>query len=311
MGLRINTNVAAINAARHLRHSTASLNTTLERLSTGLRINRAKDDAAGLAISESFRTVIRGSRVAQRNVQDGISLLQTTEGALEETTNMLQRMRELAVQAANGTNSSENRVALQNEVDQLIFQINDIAWDTEFNQIHPLKGVGNATIGPASSDPIILQTGLRANQNITLNIGGISGGMAAYDLGINDVATAGTSLWEDDGSGNPTSYTSTGAASITTRAGAESALSVIDAAIQKVASLRAELGAQQNRLEFTLNNLAITEENSSASESALRDADMARETANFTRDQILVSAGTSVLAQTNVIPQTALQLLGK
>ena len=271
MGLRINTNVAALNAARTLRRTTLDLNVNLERLSSGLRINRAKDDAAGLAISEGFRTVIRGSLVAQRNSQDGISLLQTAEGTLTETTNMLQRIRELAVQSANGTMSAANRTALQQEVDQLFEQIDQIANRTEFNGLYPLQAAGSIT----------LQTGFR--QGDTMLVTTTAATTAALGLtGIN----------------------------ITTQAGAQAALTTVDSALAATTAVRSQLGAQQNRLEYTISTLAIQEENSSSSDSMLRDADIARETISFTRNQILVSSGTSVLAQSNVIPQTALQLLG-
>ncbi len=271
MGLRINTNVAALNTARILRRNTSDLNRSLERLSSGLRINRAADDAAGLAIAEGFRSQIRGSRVAQRNSQDGISLVQTTEGALTESTNILQRIRELAVQAANGTNSQDNRNALNAEVQQLLSQIDDIAMDTEFNGLRVLSTAQTVTI----------QAGPQPSQTLTVTVQGAK----TSDLRISTVSISSVGL-------------------------AVSAISVIDLAIQSVNQLRSNLGALQNRLQFTINTLGIQEENASVSESAIRDADMAMETMSFTRNQILVSAGTSVLAQANVIPQTALQLLG-
>jgi flagellin len=270
MGLRINTNIAALNTGRNLRQSTTALNRTLERLSSGLRINRASDDAAGLAIAEGFRSMVRGAQVAQRNAQDGISMVQTAEGSLSETTNILQRIRELAVQAANGTQSTDNRVALDAEVQQLLAQIDDIALDTEFNGIRVLSAAQTVT----------LQAGAKGGQSLTVTLTGAK----TNDLGVNTVT-------------------------VSTYAGAVSALSVIDAALKSVTSLRSTLGAVQNRLEFTINTLAIQEENSAASESVIRDADMARETIQFTRNQILVNAGTSILAQANVVPQTALQLL--
>ena len=271
MGLRINTNVAALNASRVLRRSTLSLNKSLERLSSGFRINRAADDAAGLAISESFRTLIRGSAVAQRNSQDGISLIQTAEGALDTTTSMLQRIRELAVQSANGVNSDDNRGALNAEVEQLLAQIDDIAFDTEFNGLRVLS----------VAQTITLQNGAQAGQTIQISVNGAT----TRDLRISQVR-------------------------ISSIASAVSALSTIDSALKSVTSLRSTFGAFQNRLEFTISTLAIAEENSAASESMIRDADIARETIGFTRNQILVSSGTAVLAQSNVIPQTALQLLG-
>jgi len=271
MGLRINTNVAALNAGRTLRGSTTALNRSLERLSSGLRINRAADDAAGLAIAESFRSQVRGTQVAQRNAQDGISLVQTAEGALSETTNILQRIRELAVQASNGTQSTKNREALHAEVSQLLSQIDDIALDTDFNGIRVLS----------ANQTVTLQTGSEVSQTLNVTVKGAK----TNDLKINKVAVSTTAL-------------------------ANTAISTVDTALQSVSSLRADLGAFQNRLEFTISTLAIQEENAAASESAIRDADVAQETIKFTRNQILVSAGTSVLAQANVLPQTALQLLG-
>lgn len=271
MGLVINTNVAAINTTRVLRRSTLALNRSLERLSSGLRINRAADDAAGLAIAENLRSQVLGFRVAQRNAQDGISLVQTAEGALSETVNILQRIRELAVQSANGTLSTTNRTDLQLEVTQLIAQVNDIANNTQFNNISPLNGATTIT----------LQVGAGAGQVLGI----VFTSVLATDIGI-DVADVGTS-----------------AATATT------AIGLADTALGLVNTLRATLGASQNRLEFTINTLAIQEENSSASESAIRDANIAIETISFTRNQILVSAGTSILAQANLVPQTALQLL--
>ncbi len=272
MGLRINTNIAALNTSRILRQSTSALNRSLERLSSGLRINRAADDAAGLAIAEGFRSVVRGSQVAQRNAQDGISLVQTAEGALTTTTNILQRIRELAVQAATGTINNTNRTALNLEVQQLLEQIDDIALDTEFNGVRVLS----------STQTITVQVGARTGQTLLISITGAK----TNDLAVNGL-------------------------SISSVIGASSALSQVDSAIATVTNLRAALGAQQNRLEFSIETLAIQEENSAAAESVIRDADIARETIAFTRNQILVSAGTSVLAQANLVPQTALQLLGQ
>ncbi|HEO71278.1 MAG TPA: flagellin FliC [Candidatus Hydrogenedentes bacterium] len=271
MGLRVNTNIAAINAARVLRRSTQALNRSLERLSSGLRINRAADDAAGLAIAEGLNSIVRGAQVAQRNAQDGISLVQTAEGALQETTNALQRIRELAVQAANGTNSLQNRQALDAEVAQLLDQIDDIALDTQFNGIYILSA-------PLT---ITLQSGAEVSQTLSIAVSGAK----TSDLGINNLHISSMAL-------------------------AVSTISTVDLALKSVTSLRSNFGAAQNRLDFTISTLAIQEENSAASESAIRDADIAKETVAFTRNQILVSAGTSVLAQANIIPQTALQLLG-
>jgi flagellin len=271
MGLRINTNISALNTARVLRRSTTDLTKTLERLSSGLRINRAADDAAGLAIAETFRAQVRGTQVAQRNSQDGVSLVQTAEGALSETTNILQRIRELAVQAANGTQSDQNRLALDGEVQQLVSQINVIATDTQFNGIYVLSAAQTVT----------LQRGPNPGETLAIALSGAQ----ASALGI-------------------------AAITVSTMAGAVSAISLVDVALRSVNTLRSNLGAYQNRLEFTINTLAIQEENSAASESAIRDADIARETIRFTRNQILVTSGTSVLAQANIVPQSALRLLG-
>ncbi len=271
MGLRINTNIPAINTSRQLGRSTQALNKSLERLSSGLRINRAADDAAGLAIAEAFRSQVLGTQVAQRNAQDGVSLVQTAEGALSETTNILQRIRELAVQSANGTQSTNNRAALDAEVQQLLAQIDSIALDTDYNGIRVLS----------SSQTITLQSGAYTSQVLAVTVSGAK----TNDLSVNTV-------------------------SVSTMALAVSAISTIDNAIQSVNTLRSSLGAYQNRLEFTINTLAIQEENAAASQSAIRDADIAQETVGFTRNQILVSAGTSVLAQANIVPQTALLLLG-
>ncbi len=270
MGLRINTNVQALNTARVLRRSTLDLNRSLERLSSGLRINRAADDAAGLAIAEGLRSQVRGTQVAQRNSQDGISLVQTAEGALSESQNILQRMRELAIQAANGTQTDTNRASLNQEVNQLLAQIDAIALQTEFNGIKVLS----------SAQTVTLQSGSYTSQTLNVTVSGAK----TNDLGVSTVSVS--------------NYTQ-----------AISAISTLDTAIQSISSLRSKLGAFQNRLEFTISTLAIQEENASASESAIRDSDVAQETIRFTRNQILVSAGTSVLAQANVVPQSALQLL--
>jgi flagellin len=270
MGLRINTNVSALNVNRHLNQSSSALSRSLERLSSGLRINRAADDAAGLAIAESFRSIVSGTQVAQRNAQDGINLVQTADGALSETTNVLQRVRELAVQAANGTMSDANRLALNDEVTLLLEQIDDIAQDTEFNGIHMLSAAQTVT----------LQTGALTSQTILVAVEGAT----TNDLSVNSLA-------------------------VSDMTSAVAAISVIDTAIASVNTLRGKFGAYQNRLEVTVNVLAIQEENAAASESAIRDANIASESIMFTRNQILVSAGTSMLAQANIVPQTALLLL--
>jgi len=204
MGLRINTNIPALNTSRVLRRSTDELNKTLQRLSSGLRINRAADDAAGLAIAEGFRSQVRGTQVAQRNSQDGISLVQTAEGALSETTNILQRIRELAVQAANGTQSSNNRLALDGEVDQLLQQIDDIALDTEFNGIRVLSAAQTLT----------LQSGAMTSQTLVIAVNGAK----TNDLGVSAVR-------------------------VSSMDAAVSAISTIDLALKSVTTLRSNFGA--------------------------------------------------------------------
>ncbi len=273
MGLVVNTNVAAINTSRVLRGSTLALNKSLERLSSGLRINRAADDAAGLAIAEGLRSQVRGFQVAQRNAQDGISLVQTAEGALSEVTNILQRIRELAVQSANGTlQDTPNRADLNTEATQLVAAVGEILTRTTFNGIDPFAATA-----------ITVQTGANASQ--TTSIAGTGTAISTTTLGI-------------------------AALGIATQATANTAITTLDTAITTVNTRRAQLGAAQNRLEFTINQLGIREENAAASESRIRDADIAKETIAFTRNQILVASGTSVLAQANLVPQTALTLLG-
>jgi flagellin len=270
MGLRINTNVAAIDTGRILNRNTQALNKSLQRLSSGLRINSAADDAAGLAIAEGFNSMVRGTEMAQRNAQDGVSLAQTAEGALSETTSILQRIRELAVQSSNGTLVTTNRTAIDSEVMQLLSQIDSIAQDTDFNGIRVLSAAQTVT----------LQSGAMTSQTLVITVTGAK----TNDLGINNVR-------------------------VSSMATAIAAISTIDNAITSVSTLRGKFGAYQNRLEFTINTLAIQQENSAASQSAIRDANIASETSAFTRNQILVSAGTSVLAQANLVPQTALTLL--
>ena len=277
MGLVINTNIAALNTSRILRRSTLALNKSLERLSSGLRINRAADDAAGLSIAEGLASQVRGLQVAQRNAQDGINLVQTAEGALSEVTAMLQRMRELSVQAANGTLTVANRVVLDGEFQQLKAQINDTLNRVEFNGISPLN----------SAVVITLQTGADAGQTTIVT------GTGNFTTTTGTLSGINASLLTGPTATNPSA-----------------AITALDLAIGVINTARAGLGATQNRLEFTINTLAIQEENSAASESAIRDADIALETIAFTRAQILVTAGTSVLAQANLVPQNALQLLG-
>jgi flagellin len=270
----INTNVMSLNSQRSLNRSQSSMNTSLERLSSGLRINRAKDDAAGLAISERFTSQIRGLEQATRNANDGISLVQTAEGALAEIESALQRMRELAVQSKNGTYSASDRQSLDEEFDALATEITRITDVTEFNSINLL--------GQAST--ISLQVGWENGANNVINV-------SAEDV------NAGSGVTDVVG-GN-----------ISTLAGASAAMSNLTVAIDYVSGKRADFGAAQNRLESAVRNMENVVENQSAARSRVVDADFARETANLTRTQILQQAGVAMLAQSNALPQNVLSLL--
>ena len=267
----INHNMNALNAHRNMTGNTATAGKSMEKLSSGLRINRAGDDAAGLAISEKMRGQIRGLDQAARNSQDSISLIQTAEGALNETHSILQRMRELAVQGANDTNVTVDRSAIKAEIDQLSSEITRISSQTEFNE---QKLLDNTFAGKQ------FQVGANKGQTISLSISG----MSATNLGVNSLAVSGV------GSAN-------------------AAISSISVAITKVSTERSKLGALQNRLEHTINNLGTASENLTAAESRVRDVDMAKEMMNFSKNNILQQAAQAMLAQANQQPQGVLQLL--
>jgi flagellin len=275
MGLRIQNNVEAFNAHRQLTGTAAKAAKSMEKLSSGYRINRAADDAAGLAISEKMRAQIGGLAQAQRNAQDGVSLVQTAEGALTEVHSMLQRVRDLKVQYTNGTLDTDDKAAIVAEVKQLASEITDISEKTEFNGITLLDGAGG------SGGTISFQVGANTGETVSVTTKDIAGasGTGAID-GVSD--TAG---WE------------------------AVSLDDIDTAINNISTLRADFGAVQNRLEHRLNNLATYQENLVASESRIRDVDMASEMVNFTKLGILQQAGTSMLAQANQAPQNVLALL--
>ena len=276
MGLRIYNNVEAQNAHRQLQATNTAISRTMERLSSGLRINRAADDAAGLAVSEEMRTQIRGMRVAARNALDGVSMVQVADGALGGVNDMLQRVRDLAVQAANGTLTDLQRNNLDREVQSILSEVARVAADTEFNGIKILSG----SVATAAS-AVTLQVGANGSQVIAFTIGT----MSAENLGVSGLA-------------------------VSTAASATAAIASIDAAIRTVNSQRAQMGAIQNRLEQTISRLDLTSENLQAAESRIRDADMAAEMIQFTRNQILQQSGTAMLAQANQAPQSVLQLLG-
>jgi len=276
----INTNVMSLNSQRALGKSQMSMQTSLERLSSGLRINRAKDDAAGLAISERFTSQIRGLDQATRNANDGISLLQTAEGAMSEIENSLQRMRELAVQAKNGTYNSSDRASLQDEYKALKDEIVRITDVTEFNNINLL----------GTTDSVALQVGWENGANNTIKV-------STFDL-----------VTAKSGSGG-ISFLLGGNNSIGSVASAGKVLSLVSEAIDLISEKRADFGAIQNRLESSVRNMENVIENQSAARSRVLDADFARETANLTRTQILQQAGTAMLAQANSMPQGVLSLL--
>ena len=267
MSLRIQNNVEAFNAHRNLAAVSAKVSESMERLSSGFRINRASDDAAGLAISEKMRAQIRGLSQNQRNIQDGVSLVQTAEGALSTVHSMLQRVRELAVQFKNGSLSAGNQLAIQSEVNQLASEIERIGSSAEFNGIKVLN----------------------TTQTLSFQVGASDGQVISVSL---------ISL----GSGVGVSYFALSQAGATD-------IGEIDAAIDTVSSQRSQFGAVQNRLGYTLENAAIYQENLTASESRVRDVDMAKEMVNFTKLQILQQAGTSMLAQANSSSQGVLSLL--
>ena len=274
MGLRINSNIASLNAQRSLSTSTEQLQGNFRRLSTGLRIATASDDAAGLAISERFRAQVRSTNQAIRNAQDGISLTQTGEGALNEVSSILVRMRELSIQANNGTVSPDDRTTLNQEFTELANEIDRIAQSTTFNGVNLLDG---------SSSTLVFQVGA-----------GTIAGVDTIQLSTSDTlaSTLGLTTLDIGAGGSPTT-----------------ALTALDTAINEVSRIRGQFGAAQNRLQTTISNLQIQSENLSAAESRIRDVDVAAETAALTRNSILQQGAISILAQANTQPQAALALL--
>ena len=275
MGLRVNTNVASINAQRNLSTVSERLGGNFRRLSTGLRISTAADDAAGLAISERLRSQVRSLEQGKRNANDGISLVQTAEGALNEVSSILTRLRELAIQSSNGSVSDQDKATLNEEFTSLVSEVDRIGRSTEFNGVKLLDG---------SSSSVSFQVGFGTTTGIdTLSVSLSAALSTSLSLNSLDIGSTGTTT---------------------------TAITSIDAAINSVSSLRGSLGAVQNRLGSTINNLAIQTENLSAAESRIRDVDVAYETAQLTRNNILQQASISVLSQANAAPQSALQLLG-
>ncbi|MEC9126228.1 MAG: flagellin [Pseudomonadota bacterium] len=281
MSLFVNTNVSSLNAQRQLFTTGNNLSTAFERLSSGFRINSAADDAAGLQITDRMTSQIQGLDQAVRNANDGISLAQTAEGAMAETTTALQRIRTLAIQSQNGINSSADRAALQKEVSALRTEISRIATTTEFAGVSILSGVFSASF----------LVGANSGQTISVNLST----QALTAAGVNGFSATGLGIISAD---------------VLTAAGASALLDDVDAAISAIGGLRADLGAIQNRFQSTIRNLSNISENVSAARSRIKDADFATETAELSRNQILQQASTTILAQANPRPQAALSLLG-
>ena len=283
MALTVNTNIASLNTQRNLNSASNKLSESMQRLSTGSRINSAKDDAAGLQIANRMTRQINGLNVAVRNANDGISMAQTAEGALQESTNILQRMRSLTLQAANGSNNADDRKALNEEVVALQSELDRIAATTTF-------GTGTKLLD-GSFTGVSFQVGAQATADdvITFSITGTTAGFSASDLGV------------DSGAVDLTG--------VTDQATTSAALSSIDAALDAIDSTRAGLGAVQNRFQNTINNLQNIAENSEASRGRIMDTDFAAETAALTKNQVLQQAGTAILAQANQLPSAVLSLL--
>jgi len=321
--MRINNNITAINSHRQYGINNGALSKNMEKLSSGFRVNRAADDAAGLAISEKMRAQIRGLNMASKNSQDAISLVQIAEGGMQSIQDVLQRMRELAVQSASDTNETNiDRGALQKEVDQLITEINQIADTTEFNTMKMLDG---------SFTGKIIQAGANAGQEMSITIKSVSAhGLKAWSGDATDfeITNAGpfppdglegisvAQLAGEDARGAGISGMTqfgdlaTEKGALMTQSGAAAAIVVINDALNTVSQHRADLGAIQNRLEYKIANLNNAAENMSAAESRIRDADMAKMMTEFTKNNILFQASTAMLAQANALPQGVLQLLG-
>jgi len=272
--MRIQNNIMAVNSHRQYGINNNKVGKNVEKLSSGFRINRAGDDAAGLAISEKMRSQVRGLNMASKNSQDAISLVQVAEGGMQTIQDILQRMRELAVQSASDTNTADDRGALQKEVDALVDEIGDIAKTTEFNTMALLDGTFTGKK---------IQSGANNGQDMAIAISSVTAGSAGLDVS---------------------------GLLINTQVTAANAIDTIDTALGKVSSFRADLGAYQNRLEYKIQNLDNAAENMAAAESRIRDADMAKMMTEFTKNNIMFQASTAMLAQANALPQSVLRLLG-
>lgn len=292
MAMTINTNLQSLNAQRNLGASQSSLSTSMQRLSSGLRVNSAKDDAAGLSIAERMNAQVRGMNVAVRNANDGVSMAQTAEGALSKVTDSLQRMRELTVQASNGTNSAKDQDSLDKEFQQLAEEIKRVVGGADFN--------GKKILG-ADAGAIAFQVGANTTENDTISVTttNLSNDSTISDVVGTALGTAGATIAPADIAADPA----------LTAAALKDVIDNIDTALDTVNSQRAMLGAAQNRFEAVISNLQVSAENTAAARSRITDADFAAETANLSRTQILQQAGTAMVAQANQLPQGVLSLL--
>ena len=304
MGVYVNTNVSSLNGRRYLNNVQNQLTTTYQRLSSGLRINSAKDDAAGLQISSRLTTQVNGLNQGNRNAADGIALAQTIEGAMDETTSMLQKIRTLAVQAANGTNTGEDKAALSKEVTALISEIDRIAGQTRF---------GGALILDGSDGTGLLQGGKKSAGNLTLQVGANKGDIISFDIAnahFTKIAEATKKFGNAAGQVEITKFYENKAVHFSKADAAQAAIQAMDFLIAQVDAERAGLGAIQNRLESSIRNQANVSANQADARSRIRDADFAEESANLSQQSIIQQAATSMLMQANTRPQLGLSLLG-
>ena len=321
MALYVNTNVSALNAQRQLNNSGNALDTSFQRLSSGMRINSAKDDAAGLQISDRLTSQVNGLNQGNRNANDGISLAQTAEGALDEVTSMFQRVRTLAQQATNGSNTDEDRLAIQEEIRSLSAEVNRVAEDTTFGGRNLLDGTysANFQVGADAVQTIgfSMQTVGAATNTITADGGFTLSGIASVASAVSGKALSASLAGVSQAGGTAaadsydfaTQFTETGI-SVSSQGNAQAVLAGMDAMIAVVDKKRAELGAVQNRFQSTIRNQSNIAENLSAAKSRIQDTDFAQETANLTKMQILQQASQTILSQANQRPQAALSLLG-
>lgn len=303
MSIYVNTNVSSINTTNKLAKATHSLDTTYKRLSSGYRINSAKDDAAGLQISDRLTSQINGLKQGNRNANDGIALAQTAEGALDEVHTMLQRIRTLSVQSANGTNTTEDRVSIQGEVSQLCAEINRIACKTTFGGSEILSGKTDDTGSLLVGGKVAFQVGANANDKISIDL---TSGFSVAQMSGSKAANDASAIQEGDADSNAHGKSF----SVCTAENAQKTLASIDKFIGYVDKKRGEFGAIQNRLESTISNQSNIAENESDARSRIRDTDYAEEAANLSQQNIIQQAATSMLTQANSRPQIALSLLG-